>query len=84
MLGRVDENECRVGESEPRVCEPIVLLLNRDGKGGIQDALLSRREIEIELDLIIILCRAVRSNTFFSVKGKNSVRWLVMSSLGGR
>ena len=35
-------------------------------------------------DLIIILCRAVRSRTFFSALGKYSVKWLVISSLGGR
>ena len=42
----------------------------------LYDATLSR--------LRIILCRAVRCSTFFSALGKNSVRWFVMSSLGGR
>jgi hypothetical protein len=32
----------------------------------------------------MILCRAVRSRTFFSVKGKNSGRCDVISSDGGR
>ncbi|KAJ7109417.1 hypothetical protein C8R44DRAFT_802452 [Mycena epipterygia] len=31
-----------------------------------------------------MLCRAVRASTFLSVIGKYSVRWSVMSSLGGR
>lgn len=31
-----------------------------------------------------MLCRAVRSRTFFSIAGKYSVRCVVMSSLGGR
>lgn len=32
----------------------------------------------------IMLCRWVRSSTFFSVKGKYSCKWVVMSSEGGR
>lgn len=32
----------------------------------------------------IMLCRRVRSSTFFSVNGKYSARCVVMSSLGGR
>lgn len=35
------------------------------------------------MDALIILLRAVRANTFFSVKGKYSAKCVVISSLGG-
>ncbi len=60
-----------------------MLTLNLDGNGGMNEAELSLFEESVPF-LIIILCLAVRSKTFFSVKGKYSVRCVVMSSLGGR
>jgi hypothetical protein len=62
--------------------EPCVLLLNLDGSGGLKDIELSLLPLDRVLPLII-LWRAVRSNTFFSVNGKYSVKCVVMSSLGG-
>jgi hypothetical protein len=82
--GGIEENEDRVGDIDVRICEPCVLLLNLEGRGGLYDIVLSRRVEEMVLVRIIILCRAVRSKTFFSVKGKYSVKCVVMSSLGGR
>lgn len=78
--GRADD-ELLEGENE-RLPEPCVLLLNLEGKGGLDEVLC--RLLDIAPDLIIILCRAVRSRTFFSALGKYSVKWLVISSLGGR
>jgi hypothetical protein len=65
---------------------PAVLLLNLDGNGGagFQDIVLSLFPKLPIVDALIMLFRAVRSNTFFSVKGKYSARCVVMSSLGGR
>jgi hypothetical protein len=73
-------------------------MLNLDGGDGFQDMVLSRfLDIILSLfpdvkpsalpetvPLLIRLCRAVRSRTFFSVKGKYSVKCVVISSLGGR
>lgn len=72
-----------LGDEDMRRWEPCVLTLNLDGNGGMNDAELSLFEESVPF-LIIILCLAVRSKTFFSVKGKYSVKWVVMSSLGGR
>ena len=69
------------GENE-RLAEPCVLLLNLEGRGWLDEVLC--RLLEVVPDLIIILCLAVRSRTFFSALGKYSVKWLVISSLGGR
>jgi hypothetical protein len=65
---------------------PAVLLLNLDGNGGagFQDIVLSLLLRLPIVDARIMLFRAVRSNTFFSVKGKYSAKCVVMSSLGGR
>jgi len=65
---------------------PAVLLLNLDGSGGagFQDTVLSLLFRLPMVDVLIMLFRAVRSNTFFSVKGKYSAKCVVMSSLGGR
>ena len=65
------DDEGLEGENE-RLPEPSVLLLNREGRGWL-DAVLCRL-LEIVPDLIIILCRAVRSRTFFSALGKYSVK----------
>lgn len=68
------DNEARDGDVEPRV-----LTLNLEGKGWLL--------VDMKLSLFalsIILCLAVLSRIFFSVFGKYSGRWLVMSSLGGR
>ena len=78
--GTVDD-EGLEGENE-RLLEPCVLLLNLEGRGWLDEVL--SRLLETVPDLIIILCRAVRSSTFFSALGKYSVKWLVISSLGGR
>ena len=60
-------------ESEnERLPEPCVLLLNLEGKGWLDEVLC--RLLEIVPDLIIMLCRAVRSRTFFSALGKYSVK----------
>ena len=61
--------------------EPTVLTLNREA-GIVNDMMLSRRPGTPLCR--IMLCRRVRSSTFFSVNGKYSARWFVMSSLGGR
>ena len=55
---------------------PAVLLLNLDGSGGagFQDTVLSLLFRLPMVDVLIMLFRAVRSNTFFSVKGKYSAR----------
>jgi hypothetical protein len=81
----LDENEMRemtesLGEPPPRP-EPCVLTLNRDwlSVDGFQEMVLSRL-----FDARHVLCLLVRSRTFFSVNGKYSARWFVMSSLGGR
>jgi hypothetical protein len=58
-----------------------VLLLNLDGNDGFQEIVLSLFPESVAL--FIKLWRAVRSNTFFSVNGKYSVKCVVMSSLGG-
>ena len=59
-----------------------MLTLKREEERGLKEMVLSRRPmLPFALSM---LCRAVRSSTFFSVKGKYSVRWFVMSSLGGR
>jgi hypothetical protein len=64
--------------------DPCVLVLNREGSGGLSEIVLFLLSPPLTLDArSIILCRAVRS-TFFSAKGKYSVRCVVMSSLGGR
>lgn len=67
--------------------EPCVLTLNldwlRDGF-GFHEMILSLRLGRLAFDARNMLCRLVRSRTFFSVKGKYSARWFVMSSLGGR
>jgi len=63
--------------------EPCVLVLNREGRGGLREIvlyLLSPVTVEARS---IILCRAVR-RTFLSAEGKYSVKCVVMSSLGGR
>jgi hypothetical protein len=78
----IDENDVLVGEIDILACEPCVLLLNLEGSGGFHEAVLSR--FPNDSVFLIILCRAVRSRTFFSVKGKYSVKCVVMSSLGGR
>lgn len=62
-----EENEVRVGEIEVLVPE------------GFHETVLSR----LPEDIRIILCLAVRSRTFFSVFGKNSVKCVVINSLGG-
>lgn len=60
-----------------------MLTLNLDD-GGANDIVLSLFPNAAEPPARSILCRAVRSKTFFSVKGKYSLKWFVMSSLGGR
>jgi hypothetical protein len=74
------------GGDESDDLSPAVLLLNLDGRGGagFQDTVLSLFPRLPMVDVLIILFRAVRSSTFFSVKGKYSAKWVVMSSLGGR
>jgi hypothetical protein len=62
--------------------DPCVLLLNLDGSDWLKDIMLSLFPPE-SVPLLNKLWRAVRSNTFFSVKGKYSVKCVVMSSLGG-
>jgi hypothetical protein len=81
--GGIDEKEDLVGETDDRFCDPCVLLLNLDGSTWLCDIVLSLLE-EAVLGRNITLCRAVRSKIFFSIEGKNSVRWFEMSSLGGR
>lgn len=82
--GGPEENEVLVGEMDDT--SPCVLQLNLEGKGsgGFQDIVLSLLPILPIVDDLIILLRAVRSSTFFSVNGKYSAKWVVMSSLGGR
>jgi hypothetical protein len=82
--GGAEENEVLVGEMDDT--SPCVLQLNLEGKGsgGFQDIVLSLFPILPIVDDLIILLRAVRSSTFFSVNGKYSAKWVVMSSLGGR
>ena len=70
----VDMTEFRLDDSP---YDPCVLVLNRDGKGGFSDIILSR------LPRNIMLCLAFRS-TFFSANGKYSVKCVVINSLGGR
>ena len=74
----VDMTEFRLDDNP---CDPWVLVLNRDGKGGLSDIMLSRLPTVDARS--IMLCLAVRS-TFFSAKGKYSVRCVVINSLGGR
>jgi hypothetical protein len=81
--GGIEEKDDLAGETDNRFSEPCVLLLNLEGSGGCCDIVLSRR-VGTVLLRSIILCRAVRSNTLFSVFGKYSVRCVVISSLGGR
>lgn len=73
----VDMIEFRLDDSP---CDPCVLVLNRDGKGGFSDIILSRLPVEARS---IMLCLAVRS-AFFSANGKYSVKCVVINSLGGR
>lgn len=77
----------RVGDIERCIDpdpDPCVLVLNREGRGGLSDIVLFRFSPPLTLEArSIILCRAVRS-TFLSAKGKYSVKCVVMSSLGGR
>src|ERR1700761_4412964 len=82
--GAYEEKEVRGDDAEVPCAEPCVLVLKREGNGGagFHDAVLSR--VERVLLRKIILCRAVRARTFLSVIGKYSVKWSVMSSLGGR
>lgn len=81
--GGTEENEVLIGDME--VPSPCVLLLNLEGKGGggFQDIVLSLLPKLPIVEALIILCLAVRSKTFFSVKGKYSAKCVVMSSLGG-
>jgi hypothetical protein len=81
--GTIDENDALDGEIDILDCEPCVLLLNLECRGGFHEAVLSRFPNDSLFDFNIILCRAVRSRTFFSVNGKYSVKCVVMSSLGG-
>lgn len=63
--------------------EPCVLVLNREGRGGVRETVLflfSPLTLEARS---IMLCRAFR-NIFLSVNGKYSVRCVVINSLGGR
>lgn len=63
--------------------EPCVLVLNREGRGGVRDIVLflfSPLTLEARS---IMLCRAFR-NIFLSVNGKYSVKCVVINSLGGR
>lgn len=81
--GGIEENDVLIGDMD--VLSPCVLLLNLEGKGGagFQDIVLSLLPKLPIVEARIILCLAVRSKTFFSVKGKYSARCVVMSSLGG-
>ena len=63
-------------------CEPSVLTLKRDWDGVLNEMMLSRRPGTPLWRSM--LCRRVRSSTFFSVFGKYAARCVVMSSLGGR
>lgn len=55
--------------------EPCVLTLNLDVLcGGFHEMMLSRRLGRLAFDARNMLCRRVRSRTFFSVKGKYSAR----------
>ena len=62
--------------------ESMVLTLKR--LCGIVNEMMLSRLFGTPLWRIIMLCRLVRSSTFFSVNGKYSARCVVMSSLGGR
>ena len=75
----VDMTELRLDDSP---CDPCVLVLNRDGKGGFNDIILSRLPPTVDARSIM-LCLAVRS-ALFSANGKYSVKCVVISSLGGR
>ena len=76
----IDMTEFRLDD---RPCDPCVLMLNRDGKGGLSDSMLSRLLWPPTDDARnIILCLAVRS-AFFSANGKYSVKCVVINSLGG-
>lgn len=67
----VDMTEFRLDDN---ACDPCVLVLNRDGKGGFNDIMLSRLPWPpTVVARSIMLCLAVRS-TFFSANGKYSVR----------
>lgn len=63
--------------------EPWVLVLNREGRGGVRDSKLSLFSPLTLEARSIMLCRALRS-IFLSVNGKYSVRCVVINSLGGR
>ena len=78
---RCAEVEGRDGDIEFLGTELCVLVLSREALHEIALSLFPVPEIP---DVRIMLCRAVLSRTFFSVKGKYSVKWFVISSLGGR
>jgi hypothetical protein len=82
--GGGEENDVLIGEIDDT--SPCVLLLNLEGNGsaGFQDIVLSLFPMLPMVEDLIMLFRAVRSSTFFSVKGKYSAKCVVMSSLGGR
>ncbi len=61
--------------------DPMVLTLKR--LCGIVNEIMLSRRFGTPL-WRIMLCRLVRSSTFFSVKGKYSAKCVVISSLGGR
>lgn len=63
--------------------DPCVLVLKREGRGGLSEIVLCLFSPDTLEARSIILCRAVRS-TFLSANGKYSVKCVVMSSLGGR
>jgi hypothetical protein len=96
MLAAMDEENEGRGDDAPPLpmwgSELCVLVLNREDVCGccccccgapLPNEMVLSRVLPLPLPRIM-LCRAVRCSTFFSVKGKYSVRWFVMSSLGGR